>query len=165
MGGAEAVGSGKVVLRKGFAEFIEGVEKRRANLGIVSVNFSGAFIRGVLMAGFGNLAIDIPLLANYVDEKTGVLEGPFRRDGGEHVAPIATSDAKLAAMRSLLRPCGEDISKTVYFGDSVTDLECLTEADVMSDDHQSNLMAVVKRLGLEVRPVGEYQEKSLKTLY
>lgn len=163
--GRQAVGKGDVVVRDGFKEFVERVKELGDFWGIVSVNFCGSFIRGVLGAGAGPEIEDVEILANSPDKK-GVLFGPESHSG----KVVATSDAKLASMKTLLQSWSErgssDVSRPVYIGDSGTDIECLMEPGVigvvMSEDRKSSLMETMKRVGIDVVPIGEYEESKSK---
>lgn len=158
--GREAVEKGDVVVRKGFKEFVEMLKENERIWGIVSVNFSGSFIRGVVGASAGLGKDVVEVLANSSDER-GALVGP--RSGEK---TLTTSDAKLASMKDLLhswRSTGWwDTSNPVYIGDSGTDIECLTEPGVvgivMADNAESGLMETMKRIGVEVVHIGEYEE-------
>lgn len=79
---------------------------------------------------------------------------------------MATSDAKLAAMRRMMgswdaeegRDSG-DRWKAVYVGDSATDIECLTAHGitgiVMCNDGKSSLMDMLQRVQIKVEKCGE----------
>jgi 2-hydroxy-3-keto-5-methylthiopentenyl-1-phosphate phosphatase len=165
--GRRAVERGEVVVRVGFREFLDMVKERGDIWGIVSVNFSASFIRGVLAASAGSDVEDVEILANSPDEN-GVLFGPESNSRGL----VATSDAKLASMKALLRSWRDRVSSSsiVYIGDSGTDIECLMEAGVegviMSEDEKSSLIETMKRVGIAVLHIKEYQEnEGRKTVY
>ncbi|KAF7906569.1 hypothetical protein EAF00_000848 [Botryotinia globosa] len=72
--GSRAVLEGKLVIREGFREIIDEIEKRNGSWGVVSVSFSKDFIRGALEQFLGYF-IDAPIVANSPDE-AGILRGP-----------------------------------------------------------------------------------------
>jgi 2-hydroxy-3-keto-5-methylthiopentenyl-1-phosphate phosphatase len=151
---------GAVVVRKGFGEFVEQQAGRGWDVGIVSVNWCGEFIRGVVEGrcepGQGQRKVR-RVIANGIGFPDGRVQGPAEL-GGE---PLVSAGDKLRAMRSLRR--GWEEEKVVYFGDSTTDLACLVEADfgvVIADDRESKLLRTLKRVGLDVSHVGEAKEGS-----
>ncbi|KAK4142610.1 uncharacterized protein C8A04DRAFT_13100 [Dichotomopilus funicola] len=144
---------GAVRLRKGFGKFLERQAKDGWDLAVVSVNWSGEFIRGVVEAaceaggGEGEKKVR-RIMANRVTLPEGTVQGPEEL-GGE---PLTTAGDKLRAMESLRGGLGEE-KVVVYFGDSTTDLACLVEADlgvVMADDGGSKLLKTLERVGYEV---------------
>ncbi|KAH6630706.1 hypothetical protein B0J18DRAFT_364160 [Chaetomium sp. MPI-SDFR-AT-0129] len=143
---------GAVRLRKGFGAFLERQAEDGWDLAVVSINWSGEFIRGVVEAaceaggGQGEKKVR-RIVANRVTLPEGTVQGPEEL-GGE---PLTTAGDKLRAMESLRGGLGEE--KVVYFGDSTTDLACLVEADlgvVMADDGGSKLLKTLERVGYEV---------------
>ncbi|KAL2129849.1 hypothetical protein VTI74DRAFT_7215 [Chaetomium olivicolor] len=157
--GVDGKGKGGAVrLRKGFLPFIaEMTSHEEWDVAVVSVNWSGEFIRGVLEAGsqYGRRVKKV--VANGIGLPDGLVKGPEEL-GGE---PLVTAGDKLRAMRSLKVGMGEQ--SVVYFGDSTTDLACLVEADlgvVMADDGGSKLLRTFERVGLEVLHVGVAEEGS-----
>ena len=153
--GVQAVESGEVVLRDGFDMF-KTEEKR---WGVLSVNFSTKWVRGIL--GVGE---EVELMANSIDQE-GVIRGP-------HVTKevMATCDGKLRGLREMVKRLGgaNGNEKVIYVGDSGTDLECLVEKGVvgvvMTGDGEGGLMKTLRRIGVEVRHVKDY-DKSLAVLY
>ncbi|KAL2258205.1 hypothetical protein VTK26DRAFT_8580 [Humicola hyalothermophila] len=150
--GREAVRRKEVEVRKGFDKFIKDVKGRQPKweVAVVSVNWSGDFIRGVVDQGCGEVIAEEKVVANQVASPDGWVEGPAEL-GGE---VLATAGDKLRGMESL-RNRGE---KVVYFGDSTTDLACLVEADlgvVIADDGESKVLRTMRRVGLAVPHVGD----------
>ncbi|KAH6854621.1 hypothetical protein B0I37DRAFT_422258 [Chaetomium sp. MPI-CAGE-AT-0009] len=124
------------------------------DVAVVSVNWSGAFIKGVVEAGSGNGGIK-RVVSNEIGFPDGVIEGP--RELGKE--PLVTAGDKLRAMESLKSGLAEE--KVVYFGDSATDLACLMEADlgvIMADDGESKLLKLLARIGFEVPHVQDAGE-------
>jgi len=88
------------------------------------------------------------------------------------IAPITTSGDKLAVMKYLLgrwktaqrslEPDRIELEnpRTAYIGDSLTDIECLLEAEVgiimVSEGKASRLKEVLERNGVAVKHVSEY---------
>ncbi|TGO65119.1 hypothetical protein BCON_0004g00920 [Botryotinia convoluta] len=72
--GGRAVLEGKLVIREGFREIIDEIERRNGVWGVVSVSFSKDFIRGALEQYLGYF-IEAPIAANSPDE-AGILRGP-----------------------------------------------------------------------------------------
>lgn len=165
---SDVVKKGDVVIRAGFSDFVEKVEKSGGIWGVVSVNFSSYFIRGVL-ASAGVEASMVEVLANHPDEN-GILLGPA---AGEGRSVMATSDAKLASMKAILNSWrstpGGPFSNVVYIGDSGTDIECLTEEGltgiVITKDGNSSLMGTLERIGVVVKHLDKYQDGSEARVY
>ncbi|KAL5888593.1 hypothetical protein ACKVWC_003851 [Pyricularia oryzae] len=151
--GREAVRTGKVAARGGFAEFVAVMRGAGATMSILSVNWSASFIRGVLSQCGDDVVIE-DVVSNEItaDGKIGCLgEG-----GGAQGTPMMTSLHKLEALRARSAASSDEneISSkiTIYFGDSTTDLECLLAADigiVMANDENSSLLRALARLGFE----------------
>ncbi|KAI4175155.1 MAG: hypothetical protein LQ343_001916 [Gyalolechia ehrenbergii] len=174
----EAVREGKVVLRKGWERLIDRVVSANGEVGIVSVGWSGDFIRGCLEAavrrknvaeengvGSGDYVARIDIRAN---EITGVQDGKMSRyfeengKGGE--GGIWTARQKRMVMEDMTRKSKRGIEESlVYVGDSMTDLECLLSADfgvsVWSEGEmtgeQLDLEQALKRLGIDSRWIGQ----------
>jgi thiamine phosphate phosphatase / amino-HMP aminohydrolase len=168
--GSEAIQNGEIVVREGFKEFLERIKKQRDLVGVVSVNFSRYFIQGVLEASAGPQLSQIGIIANHSDEN-GVLLGPQTQDGG--FGPImVTSDAKLASMRGFLHRGGDKgraFSRVIYIGDSGTDIECLMEDTIMgimiSEDGESQLVQIIKRLGVKFLHISQCQASQRGFVY
>lgn len=157
--GQEAVRTGAVTPRHGFAEFVAAMSRSGASLSILSVNWSASFIRGVLSRCCGVVIGDI--VSNEIAEE-GTIGGRGGRD--KSGTALMTSLHKLEALEdraaaAQTRNQGTSSSSprtTFYFGDSTTDLECLLAADfgiVMADDETSSLLRALSRLGFHVPPV------------
>ncbi|PHH86858.1 hypothetical protein CDD83_9650 [Cordyceps sp. RAO-2017] len=148
--GAEAVAQGRVIVRDGLADMLGLASRRGWRTDVLSVNWSAAFIRGVL----GAYPPTGGVTANEISAGDGLIGGP----GGGLIARITTAPDKLAALRRLVR--GDDT--VVYFGDSTTDLECLLYDEGVAvvaagarDD--SRLVRTLRRLGHGVPHVAERQ--------
>ncbi len=171
----DAIESGEVVMRAGLKEFMLDLRRRGGKCGVVSVNFSSHFIRGVLEAN-GLETFDMEILANLPDEN-GVLFGPRVQVDGEVRPVMATSDAKLSWMkyllsswavgnyeRSMLSP-----GNSVYIGDSGTDIECLAAPNligvIIAENGESSLMETLQRVELQSDHVQDYWEGNENRLY
>ncbi|KAK1833816.1 hypothetical protein QBC39DRAFT_389751 [Podospora conica] len=157
--GREAVRSGEVKVRGGFGGFVGEVLGRGADVGVVSVNWSGEWVRGVVEAAGGGEGVDVRMV-NGIRGPEGVIEGPEGFEG-----TLVTVGDKLAAARKLVGEWREAHGKErlggwVYFGDSATDLGCLLEATlgvVMADGPESSsLLKTLGRIGFDVPHVGSY---------
>jgi thiamine phosphate phosphatase / amino-HMP aminohydrolase len=156
------------------SRFVEKIKEIGGQWGIVSVNFSEEWIRGVL----GNHLRDVEILANQPDE-TGQLKGP-KDENGNRGELIVTSDGKLAAIKVMLRRLQMEpgTSRVVYVGDSGTDFECLLEGGVIGivmveEDGTSKLLDTFKRVSSDpeymflenFQEIKEYDEGRGKALY
>ncbi|KAK3311141.1 uncharacterized protein B0T15DRAFT_571569 [Chaetomium strumarium] len=156
-GGEDGKGNGEkgaVKVREGLAEFVErmGGEEGMWDLAVVSVNWSGRFIKGVVEGSCRAGDRIRRIVANGISWPHGDIQGPDDLGG----KPLATAGDKLRAMRSLREGLKEQ--KVVYFGDSTTDLPCLIEANlgvIMADDVESKLLKTLRRVGFEAPHVGE----------
>lgn len=168
--GHRAAREGPLERRNGFVPFLNSLWANE-KWGIVSVNFSVNFVRGVMDVFVGRKMVNgIEIIANEPREEDGVLEGSVINGNKEL---IATSDGKLDAMKELLRRWeekGEEVGQVYYFGDSGTDLECLKEAHVgfiLSDNayERGTLMETMRRIKMDVYHVEDFRERDGNTLY
>lgn len=144
--GRELRESGVVRVRNGFAAFVERVLEDGFRVYVVSVNWSTAFIEGVLDEP------KIEIIANHVREDGAVVGPEILNPGGEigEMRNLTNSCDKLDVMRTILEREGHDLSNSWYFGDSITDLECLLHASfgiVVSDKEDSKLLETLERIG------------------
>ncbi|KAL8370163.1 hypothetical protein RB595_000514 [Gaeumannomyces hyphopodioides] len=176
--GRDAVRTGRAAFRPGFAGFLRAAVDNGAAVSVLSVNWSAAFIRGVVsMCGLdGDAAAAVSEITSNDITTDGSISGPPARgpegDGGDDDGrPAATTDAcpaalttsadKLRAFLDRRSSSSSEAETTVYFGDSITDLECLLEASagvVMADEggpDGSALLKCLSRLGLGVPHVSE----------
>ncbi|KAK7952435.1 UPF0655 protein [Apiospora aurea] len=142
---------GTVQLRPGFREFARARVAEGWKLWVVSVNWSAAFIAGAL----GCPAITV--IANTV-RSDGSISGPdilnSSGSGAKH-RNLTNSCDKLAVVDAVLQQQAETLQgrPSFYFGDSITDLECLLRADygvVISDKEDSTLLKTLGRIGKKV---------------
>ncbi|PKS06457.1 hypothetical protein jhhlp_007205 [Lomentospora prolificans] len=141
--GVSAVGEGRVTLRPGISELLALAESRGWPVYVVSVNWSRNFIEGVLH----HLGTQMEIYSNEVIPQ-GRISGP----GGTSV--LATSADKLRVLNDIPGLKGKSF---VYFGDSSTDLECLTACSgiVLSPTNDSSLLKTLSRIGLTAPHVKE----------
>lgn len=141
--GNEAAKSGAVKLRSGFAQLVELAQERGWSIKIVSVNWSSAFIRGVLHP------LTAEVISNDVEETSGRIRGPVILGKG-----LTSSIDKLHILNHLkLHGHTNDV---VYFGDSLTDIECLlSKGIVIASDRESAFLQSLARIGLSVPHVSE----------
>lgn len=159
--GRGAASDGTIALRDGAGELMRLAGERGWTVGVISVNWSRAFIAGAL-DGL------IPLSSIVANEfaPDGTVQGPKSLSGH----PLTNGTGKLAVFdedRSL-QPTGEATSgPTIYFGDSTTDMECLLHGGgeggeggggggiaVASSEDDSSLIKTLRRVGLPVPHVG-----------
>lgn len=159
-----AVRTGDVMLRRGW----EGCFGLGMNCTVLSVNWSGRFIRASLEAGLemeglpGKQVIDVQ--ANEIRGR-----GKTTRYFGGHDRGIWTSGDKVQVMKKSLyldreRPGkGKRESRSIYIGDSTTDLGCLLEADVgismRCGASAESLKKALDRLGIVCRSISAYEHK------
>merc|ERR1712054_278098 len=142
--GVCAVESKKVEIREGFKAATKMAQDNGWPLGVISVNWSRSFIRGVLHQ------FSMPIVANEV-ASDGRIEGP------EFLGEQLTNSAgKLSALQ---HEFGGDDESILYFGDSSTDLECILahKGVVIADnDGDSSLIRTLQRLSIPVPHVETY---------
>lgn len=155
--GREAVGSGEVRVRDGFGGFAKEVMGKGGGVGVVSVNWSGEWVRGLVEAAGAGEGVGVRMV-NGIRGPEGVIEGPKGFEG-----TLVTAGDKLLAARRLVREWREAGAGReggwVYFGDSATDLGCLLEATlgiVMADGAESKMLKLLGRIGFDVPHVGSY---------
>lgn len=162
--------SGRTVLRNGFTEFIDTLRNglpasARCRWHVVSVNWSGDYISGVLEPWV--LGDDPPtIVANEIVEhetephmvRIGCFSSP-----NHGISHLATSADKLGATRHLLREQGGSPTMTLYLGDSTTDLECLVEYGgiIMCDNGDGSLLRTLRRLAYVVPHVSKWRAEHL----
>lgn len=158
----EDEGEKTVRIRKGFSEFMHRCKEREdVKLGILSVNWSKAFVEGVVELEdprrSGSEAFQKRI--NEIKYPGGELEGPEEMGG----RVMMTARDKLEGFETMLL---EKVNgqRSMYFGDSVTDLECLLRADTgivvvnEGEEEKSKLLDTLRRLGFEVPHVSEARE-------
>ncbi|CAK7212173.1 hypothetical protein SBRCBS47491_001382 [Sporothrix bragantina] len=170
-----------VHLRPGFAAFLEQTAaQRKWPVSIISVNWSDAWIRGVLRADDGDRKdTDIQVFANKVTDSGAIIPNFPRQNAPADLdhdhddnVPFASCSDKVealeAAVAAAARSRPEWSRALVYMGDSTTDLECLVHAGRNKDGGgggiamangdgpaTSKLIQTLVRLGYAVPHVSE----------
>lgn len=174
-----------VVVREGFVEFVAWIRENRAEWGVVSVNWSWRWIRGVLDTVLGDVGggDSMSVKANDADGSTGMINGyplhmvcynlletTFDTNGHQlnrkRTNLLTTADKLRAQINTLFYfELGVSSPKplTVYIGDSPTDLSPLLHADIGIIMHSPSstpgaLNVIIEKCGYRVLPVSEYKE-------
>lgn len=150
-GGRDALEDGAVQLRSGFGDIMEAASLNKWRVSVLSVNWSTSFLRGVL----GGFQIH-DYIANEI-QGDGSIAGPGLLGPSSEALPMMTCEDKQKALIALLQRTGSDAAGMVYLGDSTCDIECLTlgRGVAVSTDPASTLMTTLRRVGLQVPPVGD----------
>ena len=128
-GAKNLINSKKVELRKGFASFLYSAQERpHDRLDLLSVNWSRQFIGACLRAA-DNPVQKSSICANELDG----IEGSLVSHG--HISPKNDAEMLIISSADKLRYLNKlrdqpTSGRTVYIGDSWTDIECLLEADL-----------------------------------
>ena len=177
---------GALELRRGADALIQETWKRGGAVDVLSVSWSGAWIRGMLRRKLSSSAVPA-VAANEIDRRGS---GRLSRTNGIYARRQVSEDSETAkglwtawdkreVMQQIARSrwgCGS--LRSVYVGDSPTDLACLLEADVgvcIRDDAMGNeqraLAETLMRLrGVDCRWIGGLdqgltKEGSVKVLW
>ncbi|KAH6611011.1 had-like domain [Trichoderma cornu-damae] len=144
--GRDRVCSGSVTIRDGFVEMIDLARRNGWHVSVLSVNWSRAFIEGVLHPH------RIPVVTNRISDD-GTIQGP---DGFNDGVRLTTSRDKANSLSQLVSGHEHSSNPTIYFGDSTTDMECLLahHGIIISADAQSSLMQTLERVGIRAPHVG-----------
>ncbi|KAK1758248.1 hypothetical protein QBC47DRAFT_410959 [Echria macrotheca] len=174
--GRGALERGVVKVREGVGEFLRGVMEMggggdgEVEVGVVSVNWSGEWMRGVLEGvGIEGVVEGDRSLVNWIG-KDGRVMGPEGVGG----RVLVTAGDKREAARSVVRGWegekklgGGEKGRWIYVGDSVTDLGCLLDATVgvvLAESEESKVVRTLRRVGKEVSHVGGWREMALPAL-
>jgi thiamine phosphate phosphatase / amino-HMP aminohydrolase len=154
--GERAVASGEVVIRSGFEQLITFCVSKGWKVTIVSVNWSSAFISGVLARSLGpETRHTVTIMSNDI-AKDGRIIGPAFPGSADRQKPLATSRDKRDLIEKLASATvldGSDtwsLSKVICFGDSLTDLESLIScfmSVLVVDKDDAKIMKTLQRLG------------------
>jgi hypothetical protein len=139
--GLEAVNSKRVNMTSGFKDFLLAARQKDFNVDVISVNWSRTFIEGALHPH------QLQVTANDVSDE-GHIRGPQSLG-----SRVTTSPDKLKVLRQIT----QIDQQVVYFGDSITDLECLLydHGVVMARDGTSSLLKTLSRIGIDVPHIGK----------
>ncbi|KAI4192899.1 MAG: hypothetical protein LQ346_004098 [Caloplaca aetnensis] len=173
-----AVREGEVLLRKGWSGLVGRVLQEGGKVGVVSVGWSGDFIRGCLRTATEDLEGEEELPVEDIDVRTNEILGGegkmsryFEEKDREGSGGIWIAGDKVRVMHELVatKPRGPD-SVVVYVGDSATDFDCLLAADLgicvrnegeMSGE-QTELEKTFRRLAIGCERIGQIEPKNLK---
>ncbi|KAL8722075.1 MAG: hypothetical protein Q9225_001362 [Loekoesia sp. 1 TL-2023] len=168
----------KVVFRRGWDTLMRAAMQAAGNVGIVSVGWSGEFIRGCLRATIGEkLAamekaegkrVDVESMDIRANQILGGQQGRisryFEEGGKKGTGGIWTARDKRKVVQEIVgeEPRGSE-QTLVFVGDSTTDLECLLSADIgicirnegEMTGEQMELERTLRRIGVACRWIGE----------
>ena len=168
-----------LVWRTSFADLVKTIWQSHGMVDILSVNWSGNFIRALLRHEFGG-AIDIDRIGLYSNEIDPSGTGRFSRvkwksqdhfvnhwlrdsdHEDEDSRGIWTAQDKALVMRAVTATSKANNMITIYVGDSKTDLRSIMEADIgvcIEDNidptaEQVSLKEVFDRLAIDRIPIG-----------
>ena len=157
----EAIRGRSVVLREGAERVIQQGLNGRGRVVVLSVGWSAQFIRGCLLAAMGKEAEAVEIKANEIveDRKLNRYFGAER--GGIWTCADKARVLKEVVGKAKAKAKAKEV-RTVYVGDSVTDLECVTSVDVgicmrgeVEGTEQKELHGTLKRLAIECRWIVE----------
>ena len=161
----EEVQSGGVLLRDGWDGLLGLVHRDGGSIGLISANWSAVWIRQCLYhaskVDTRNILKELRIYANEVVD----LDKPGGASGG---IMINTSRDKGRVLRERRQEIGDGV--ILYVGDSATDLEALTTADIgiiIRDDSiksgNKELADICERLQIPVRSIDEYSQNQKST--
>jgi hypothetical protein len=188
--GTDAITNGKIEMRSGWMGLlfhgldVQSAEARssRVELSLLSVNWSGLFIRSCLLRlvaadGSVGLQLDprITMINNLRIQANEIHEGAPR-----HGPEIRTSNDKLSSLRELrstLVGLKSQVSQEgiqspllIYVGDSATDFDALLFADIgicvrdePTGSSQKELAETFERVGISIKPLEELRWHSAAT--
>lgn len=168
-----AAQNGKLQLRDGWLDLLSTVRAHNENydiaqgLAVLSVNWSQEFIRQTLTGDDeSRIAPWISDLPIYANEIPSIVEGNTNQKQVEQCQDMRTSGDKAKILQGLIEKGADALS--VYVGDSSTDLECLTTADIgicMRDEifssGQKELAVMCDRVQLQVKPIASLNASNL----
>lgn len=156
------IGTRRVDLRDGWQDLLV---LDQVMIAVISVNWSTSFIRACLRHKSKEVA-GSELVTRAIDQMNIVANEIFNQFALPDMVGIHTSRDKLETSKALTAHHTEAI-QIVYIGDSVTDLDCLVEADVgicVRDETMSSgqreLAETLQRVGIDVCPISELIESS-----
>ncbi|KAL8885280.1 MAG: hypothetical protein Q9215_006841 [Flavoplaca cf. flavocitrina] len=184
----KAIRDAELEMRDGWQKLVGMVMKEEGKVGVVSVGWSGDFIRSCLHASLERVRaaeqdsdwanrVDLPLIDvranNIIGGDEGKMDRYWRAATSDDKSQILTAEDKLRVMKDIL---GMDVVEgshplVVYVGDSTTDLECLLHADVgicLRDEaasmtwEQRELQEILDQAGIDCRWVGNMDEGDLE---
>lgn len=176
--GKSALHDGHLQLRSGWHELATRIRRHNTTcltvqppIRILSVNWSAAFIKGVIQQASDERQMSEPLLQArdiYANEMPSIVEEQISSCGNGYPSTsgdrtIRTSGAKASLLHEFRRSTDDKgRSLLMYVGDSATDLGCLLNADfgiVVQDDPmasgQQELAETCQRIGVSIYPIAE----------
>ncbi|OBT69891.1 hypothetical protein VE03_00452 [Pseudogymnoascus sp. 23342-1-I1] len=171
-GEAEGKDNRAVVVREDFRGFLGWLNQIvGGEFGVISVNWSWKWVRGVLDVVIGNFNVKIIygyVVANDIDGSTGMIRGyPLHMLARRRTYLLTTAD-KLLAQKLMLHDkfslgAVSPQPLTVYIGDSPTDLSPLLHADIgiIMESPSSTpgaLRNLIEKCGYRVLPASKYKE-------
>jgi len=165
----EEVQSGGVLLRDGWDRLLALVHRDGGSIGLISANWSAVWIRQCLYhASRVDVREIVKNLRIYANEVVG-LDKPGGASG-EVMKVINTSRDKAQVLRERRQEIGEGV--ILYVGDSPTDLEALTTADIgiiiRGDSIRSGdkeLADICERVQIPVRSIDEFVQNQKSTCF
>lgn len=166
---------GSLELRRGAYALIQETREHGGAVDVVSVSWSGAWIRGMLRRKLPACVIP-KVAANEIERSgsgklsrtTGVYAGEYVSQYGGKARGLWTAGDKTEVMQQIVRSRWDSESfRLVYVGDSLTDLGCLLEADVgvcirdnTMDSEQSALAETLERLRrVDCKWIGQFDQE------
>ncbi|KAL9041278.1 MAG: hypothetical protein Q9180_001390 [Flavoplaca navasiana] len=175
-------------MRDGWQKLVGMVMKGEGKVGVVSVGWSGVFIRSCLHASLDRVRaaerdsdlhnrVNLPLIDvranNILGGDEGKMDRYWRAATSDDKSQILTAEDKLRVMKDIVGMDDLEGSRplVVYVGDSTTDLECLLHADVgicLRDEaasmtwEQRELQEILDQAGIDCRWVGNMDEGDLE---
>ena len=166
-GAAQAVREDRISFRPGWDRLVHEIQSTGGWTEVISVSWSRAFIRAAIETAFPAVLAECPdfkIAANDVQEDgSGELTRPFANpDGG-----IWTASDKARLVDEMLERC----PRTIYVGDSVTDLRCLLDKSIVGiivrdetmTGEQKELKETLNRSRVVVKHISEWKEDETST--
>jgi thiamine phosphate phosphatase / amino-HMP aminohydrolase len=165
-GAKDSVTRQEIQLRSGLKELLQRLYETGGSASIISVNWSGEFIKASLRTTMAAEGWKSPSIAVYANEIISGGDGQLNRHFAYDHRGIWTAGDKKRALVEALNLQKQGVGgKNVYVGDSVTDLGCLLFVDIgicirgeLIDDGQKELSDTLARLKIPCRWIGEYRE-------
>jgi 2-hydroxy-3-keto-5-methylthiopentenyl-1-phosphate phosphatase len=153
-------------LRPGLKELLQRLHETGGYVSIISVNWSSEFIKAFLRKTMAVEGWKSPSIAVYANEIISDGNGRLNRHFADDDRGIWTAGDKKRVLVEALNPQEQSVGgKSVYVGDSATDLDCLLFVDIgicirgeFMDDGQKALSDTLARLKIPCRWIGEYRE-------
>ncbi|KAI9890482.1 MAG: hypothetical protein M1814_003966 [Vezdaea aestivalis] len=165
--GREATSSGQVKIRNGVADCVKSVLSMGGAIGVVSVNWSTSWIKGCLEGGLDEGDVgEMRIVSNELcfggdGVGTGDMERKWK-NGEYGLEGLWTSKAKVRAIQEVwLYWLAEEGRRTVYVGDSPTDLEALFMTSIgiaIGNDTPGGVRGICMKHGQALKPIKDWSE-------